>query len=91
MIMKPPRIFFCAIYGNFFKILCNQVQWTSGIMQDRKVSASAHTPQGFLIESSKDVRGQINFETKETASTPSSRNCADWSLRLLIYLVAPDG
>ncbi|XP_075136711.1 transmembrane emp24 domain-containing protein 6 [Leptodactylus fuscus] len=43
-----------------------EVQWTSGIMQDRHVSASVHNPQGFLIESSKEVRGQINFETKET-------------------------
>ncbi|KAM4721881.1 transmembrane emp24 domain-containing protein 6 [Rhinophrynus dorsalis] len=43
-----------------------EVQWTSGIMQDRHVSASAHTPQGFLIETSKDSRGQINFQTKET-------------------------
>ncbi|XP_063802311.1 transmembrane emp24 domain-containing protein 6 [Pseudophryne corroboree] len=50
--------------GNFY--FGYEVQWTSGIMQDRYVSASAHTPQGFLIETSKDVRGQINFQTKET-------------------------
>ncbi|MEE6523569.1 hypothetical protein FKM82_022548, partial [Ascaphus truei] len=43
-----------------------QVQWTSGILQDRHVSASAHNPQGFLIATSQDVRGQINFQTQET-------------------------
>ncbi|XP_075043769.1 transmembrane emp24 domain-containing protein 6 [Mixophyes fleayi] len=42
------------------------VQWTSGVMQDRRVSVSAHTPEGFLIETSNDARGQINFQTKET-------------------------
>ncbi|KAG9474975.1 hypothetical protein GDO78_003444 [Eleutherodactylus coqui] len=43
-----------------------EVQWTSGLMRNNRVSASAHNPQGFLIESSKEVRGQINFQTKET-------------------------
>ncbi|KAM9302377.1 transmembrane emp24 domain-containing protein 6 [Gastrophryne carolinensis] len=43
-----------------------EVQWTSGIMHNRKVSASAHTPRGFLIETSQDIRGQINFQTQET-------------------------
>nr|DBA16889.1 TPA: hypothetical protein GDO54_002416 [Pyxicephalus adspersus] len=43
-----------------------EVQWSSGIMQDRKVSASVHNPQGFMIETSKDERGQINFQTKDT-------------------------
>lgn len=33
---------------------------------DRHVAATAHTPQGFLIDSSVDVRGQINFSVKET-------------------------
>ena len=33
---------------------------------DRHVAVTAHTPQGFLIETSKDVRGQINFSTHET-------------------------
>ncbi|XP_029464172.1 transmembrane emp24 domain-containing protein 6 [Rhinatrema bivittatum] len=43
-----------------------EVQWTSGITRDRHVTATAHNPQGFLIKTSEDVRGQINFETKET-------------------------
>ncbi|CAN2389426.1 Transmembrane emp24 domain-containing protein 6 [Pristimantis euphronides] len=43
-----------------------EVQWTSGIMQNKQVSASVHNPQGFLIESSKNIRGQINFQTTET-------------------------
>nr|XP_033797908.1 telomeric repeat-binding factor 2-like isoform X8 [Geotrypetes seraphini] len=43
-----------------------QVQWASGIAQDRHITATAHDPQGFLIQTSQDIRGQINFETKET-------------------------
>ncbi|OCT84473.1 transmembrane emp24 domain-containing protein 6 [Xenopus laevis] len=43
-----------------------EVQWTSGIMQNRHVTASAFTPEGFQIEQSHDARGQINFKTKET-------------------------
>lgn len=43
-----------------------QVQRTLGMSHDRHVAATAHTPQGFLIDSSQSVRGQINFSTKET-------------------------
>ncbi|XP_032709973.1 transmembrane emp24 domain-containing protein 6 isoform X2 [Lontra canadensis] len=39
---------------------------TLGMSHDRHVAATAHTPQGFLIDSSQNVRGQINFSTKET-------------------------
>ncbi|KAM4614057.1 transmembrane emp24 domain-containing protein 6 [Discoglossus pictus] len=53
-------------HQNGFFYFGYEVQWTSGIMQDRQVTATAHTPEGFLIETSQDVRGQINFQTKET-------------------------
>lgn len=43
-----------------------QVQRTVGMSRDRHVAATAHTPQGFLIDTSQDVRGQINFPTQET-------------------------
>nr|XP_014333953.1 PREDICTED: transmembrane emp24 domain-containing protein 6 isoform X2 [Bos mutus] len=43
-----------------------EVQRTIGMSHDRHVAATAHTPQGFLIETSKNVRGQINFSTHET-------------------------
>lgn len=42
------------------------MQRTLGMSHDRHVAATAHTPQGFLIDSSQNVRGQINFSTKET-------------------------
>ncbi|KAG8437517.1 hypothetical protein GDO86_008284 [Hymenochirus boettgeri] len=43
-----------------------EVQWTSGIMQDKHITATAHTPEGFLVDTSKNTRGQINFKTRET-------------------------
>ncbi|XP_051024783.1 transmembrane emp24 domain-containing protein 6 [Acomys russatus] len=43
-----------------------EVQRTLGISSDRHIAATAHTPQGFLIDTSQDVRGQINFATQET-------------------------
>ncbi|XP_012516023.1 PREDICTED: transmembrane emp24 domain-containing protein 6 isoform X1 [Propithecus coquereli] len=43
-----------------------EVQRTVGMSHDRHVAATAHTPQGFLIGTSQDVRGQINFPTQET-------------------------
>ncbi|XP_072587723.1 transmembrane emp24 domain-containing protein 6 isoform X2 [Vulpes vulpes] len=43
-----------------------EVQRTVGMSHDRHIAATAHTPQGFLIDSSQNVRGQINFSTKET-------------------------
>ncbi|XP_012368972.2 transmembrane emp24 domain-containing protein 6 [Octodon degus] len=42
-----------------------EVQRILGMSHDRHVAATAHTPQGFLIETSQDVRGQINFSTQE--------------------------
>ncbi|XP_012868233.1 PREDICTED: transmembrane emp24 domain-containing protein 6 isoform X1 [Dipodomys ordii] len=43
-----------------------EVQRTLGMSHNRHVTATAHTPQGFLIGTSMDVRGQINFATQET-------------------------
>ncbi|XP_036897292.1 transmembrane emp24 domain-containing protein 6 [Sturnira hondurensis] len=43
-----------------------EVQRTLGMSHDRHITATAHTPQGFLIETSQNVRGQINFHTQET-------------------------
>ncbi|KAL4661909.1 hypothetical protein H8957_015229 [Semnopithecus entellus] len=43
-----------------------EVQRTVGMSHDRHVAATAHNPQGFLIDTSQDVRGQINFSTQET-------------------------
>lgn len=50
-----------------------QVQQTLGMSHDRHVAATAHTPQGFLIDTTKNVRGQINFSTQETGLFSSSR------------------
>ncbi|XP_031197190.1 transmembrane emp24 domain-containing protein 6 [Mastomys coucha] len=43
-----------------------EVQRILGMSHDRHIVATAHTPQGFLIDTSQDVRGQINFATQET-------------------------
>ncbi|XP_059118557.1 transmembrane emp24 domain-containing protein 6 [Peromyscus eremicus] len=43
-----------------------EVQLILGMSHDRHIAVTAHTPQGFLIDTSQDVRGQINFATQET-------------------------
>ncbi|XP_027703460.1 transmembrane emp24 domain-containing protein 6 [Vombatus ursinus] len=43
-----------------------EVQRTMGLLHGRHITATAHTPKGFLIDKSQDIRGQINFSTKET-------------------------
>lgn len=43
-----------------------QVQRILGMSQDRHIAATVHTPKGSLIDTSWDVRGQINFSTQET-------------------------
>ncbi|XP_072492543.1 transmembrane emp24 domain-containing protein 6 isoform X2 [Notamacropus eugenii] len=43
-----------------------EVQRTMGLLHSRHITATAHTSQGFLIDKSQDIRGQINFSTKET-------------------------
>nr|XP_004661713.1 transmembrane emp24 domain-containing protein 6 [Jaculus jaculus] len=53
-------------YQNGYFYFSYEVQRTLGMSHDRHVAATAHTPQGFLIGTSQDVRGQINFATQET-------------------------
>ncbi|KAM4833688.1 transmembrane emp24 domain-containing protein 6 [Thomomys bottae] len=43
-----------------------EVQRTHGMSHNWHVTATAYTPQEFLISTSKDVRGQVNFATHET-------------------------
>ncbi|XP_005310636.2 transmembrane emp24 domain-containing protein 6 [Chrysemys picta bellii] len=43
-----------------------EVQRTSGIGHDRHVLATANDPNGLQMGTSQDVRGQMNFPTKET-------------------------
>ncbi|XP_049642417.1 transmembrane emp24 domain-containing protein 6 [Suncus etruscus] len=43
-----------------------EVQRTLGMSHDRHVTATAHTPKGFIIDTSQNVRGQINFSTQES-------------------------
>nr|XP_056718807.1 transmembrane emp24 domain-containing protein 6 [Euleptes europaea] len=43
-----------------------EVQWTSGLGHDRHILATANDPNSLHLGSSQDVRGQINFPTKET-------------------------
>ncbi|KAJ7312197.1 hypothetical protein JRQ81_006566 [Phrynocephalus forsythii] len=50
--------------GQFY--LSYEVQWASGIVQDRHIMVTANDPQGFNLGTSQDVRGQISFLTKET-------------------------
>ncbi|RXM31173.1 Transmembrane emp24 domain-containing protein 6 [Acipenser ruthenus] len=50
--------------GNFY--FSYEVQWVTGIGKDRHITATVNSPEGLLMGSSQDVRGQINFRTKET-------------------------
>ncbi|XP_060109995.1 transmembrane emp24 domain-containing protein 6 [Heteronotia binoei] len=50
--------------GYFF--FSYEVQWTSGLGHDRHILASANDPNGLHLGTSQDMRGQINFPTKET-------------------------
>ncbi|XP_055477391.1 transmembrane emp24 domain-containing protein 6 [Psammomys obesus] len=54
---------FAERMGNFY--FSYEVQRILGMSHDRHVVATAHTPQGFLIGTARDVRGQINFATQE--------------------------
>ncbi|GAB5582422.1 transmembrane emp24 domain-containing protein 6 isoform X1 [Prionailurus iriomotensis] len=68
-IMIPPggtECFWQFAYQTGYFYFSYEVQRTLGMSHDRHVAATAHTPQGFLIDSSQDVRGQINFSIKET-------------------------
>ncbi|XP_062997290.1 transmembrane emp24 domain-containing protein 6 [Elgaria multicarinata webbii] len=50
--------------GQFF--FGYEVQWTSGMGHDRHILATANDPNGIHLGTSQDVRGQINFQAKET-------------------------
>ncbi|NXN26973.1 TMED6 protein, partial [Nycticryphes semicollaris] len=50
--------------GNFF--FSYEVQRATGIANSRNIIATASDPNGFQLGISQDVRGQINFLTKET-------------------------
>uniref|UniRef100_A0A8C3KQC2 GOLD domain-containing protein n=1 Tax=Calidris pygmaea TaxID=425635 RepID=A0A8C3KQC2_9CHAR len=47
-------------------VSCLQVQRATGIANSRNILATANDPKGFQLGISQDVRGQINFLTKET-------------------------
>ncbi|XP_043937519.1 transmembrane emp24 domain-containing protein 6 [Protopterus annectens] len=53
-----------ARQGGYF-FFSYEVQWATGISHDRRITATVNTPSDFLIGSSQDVRGQINFKTSE--------------------------
>ncbi|KAM6224645.1 transmembrane emp24 domain-containing protein 6 [Rhynchocyon petersi] len=68
-IMIPPggiECFWQFAHQTGYFYFSYEVQRTVGMSHDRHVAATAHTPQGFLIDTSQDVRGQINFHTQET-------------------------
>ncbi|XP_021263892.1 transmembrane emp24 domain-containing protein 6 [Numida meleagris] len=50
--------------GNFF--FSFEVQRATGIANSRYILATVRDPHGFQLGASQDVRGQINFPTKET-------------------------
>ncbi|XP_075367271.1 transmembrane emp24 domain-containing protein 6 [Mycteria americana] len=50
--------------GNFF--FSYEVQRATGIASNRNILATASDPNGFQLGASRDVRGQIDFLTKET-------------------------
>ncbi|KFO20032.1 transmembrane emp24 domain-containing protein 6 [Fukomys damarensis] len=68
-IMILPRgteCFWQFAHQNGYFFFNYEVHRILGMSHDRHVTATAHTPQGFLIETSQDVWGQINFSTQET-------------------------
>uniref|UniRef100_A0A8C5ULR3 Transmembrane p24 trafficking protein 6 n=1 Tax=Microcebus murinus TaxID=30608 RepID=A0A8C5ULR3_MICMU len=68
-IMIPPggtECFWQFAHQTGYFYFSYEVQRTVGMSHDRHVVATAHTPQGLLIGTSQDVRGQINFSTQET-------------------------
>uniref|UniRef100_H0WXM5 Transmembrane p24 trafficking protein 6 n=1 Tax=Otolemur garnettii TaxID=30611 RepID=H0WXM5_OTOGA len=68
-IMIPPggtECFWQFAHQTGYFYFSYEVQRTLGMSHDRHVAATAYTPQGFLIDTSQDVRGQINFSTQET-------------------------
>lgn len=47
---------------------CLQVQRATGIGNSRAILVTASDPNGFQLGASRDVRGQINFLTKDTGA-----------------------
>lgn len=50
-----------------------QVQWVTGVGQDRHLSVSVNAPTGVLLSTVDDSRGQIDFRAQETGDTPVLR------------------
>nr|XP_036881354.1 transmembrane emp24 domain-containing protein 6 isoform X2 [Manis javanica] len=68
-IMIPPggtECFWQFAHQTGYFFFSYEVQRTLGMSHDRHIAATAHTPQGLLIDTSRNVRGQINFSTQET-------------------------
>uniref|UniRef100_A0A8C9UWW1 GOLD domain-containing protein n=1 Tax=Spermophilus dauricus TaxID=99837 RepID=A0A8C9UWW1_SPEDA len=68
-IMIPPgstECFWQFAHQTGYFYFSYEVQRILGMAHDRHVAATAHTPQGFLIGTSQDVRGQINSFVQET-------------------------
>uniref|UniRef100_UPI00398E3A72 transmembrane emp24 domain-containing protein 6 n=1 Tax=Pristiophorus japonicus TaxID=55135 RepID=UPI00398E3A72 len=42
-----------------------EVQWVMGLQKDRAITATVNAPNGYLIDSSSEANGQINFKTNE--------------------------
>ena len=47
-------------------VVCLQVQWVTGVANDRHLSVSVNAPSGLLVSTVDDAKGQINFEAEET-------------------------
>lgn len=58
----------CLSFMVLLGLSCFQVQRTSGLGHDRHILATVNDPSGFHLDTSQDVRGQINFLTQETGA-----------------------
>lgn len=47
-------------------VVCLQVQWVTGVANDRHLSVSVNAPSGLLVSTVDDAKGQINFLAEET-------------------------
>ncbi|XP_059849095.1 transmembrane emp24 domain-containing protein 6 [Hypanus sabinus] len=43
-----------------------EVQWVVGLQNDRTITATVNAPNGYLIDTSSETNGQINFKTEQT-------------------------
>ncbi|XP_072520106.1 transmembrane emp24 domain-containing protein 6-like [Salminus brasiliensis] len=55
---------FARMDGRFY--LTYMVLWVSGMIADRHVAVSILSPRGILITFADDIKGQMNFQVKET-------------------------